>query len=68
MNKKDSKTFHYKKLRLTDNYQHEFENEEEQEQTSKKLNKKEPPKKPRKTDVRELNELIIKKKTDINSE
>ena len=43
------------------------ENEEEQ-WTSKKSNKKEPPKKPIKTDVNELNELIIKKETGTNRE
>ena len=39
LNRKDSKNFDYKKLRLTDDYQYESENEEEQ-QTSKKFNKK----------------------------
>ena len=53
-------------MRLTDDYQ--YESEEEQEQTSKKSNKKEPPKKPTKTDVEELNELIIKKETGMNRE
>ena len=36
---------------------------EEEQRTSKKSNKKEPPKKPIKTDVNELNELIINKET-----
>ena len=67
MDRKDKK-FNYTKLRLTDDYQYESENKEKQEQTSKKSNKKEPPKKPRKTDVKELNELIIKKETGINRE
>ena len=56
----------YTKLRLTDDYQHESENE--QEQTSKKSNKNEFPKKPTKTDVKEFNELIIKKETGIDRE
>ena len=56
----------YTKLRLTDDYQHESENE--QEQTSKKSNKNEFPKKPTKTDVKEFNELIIKKETGIGRE
>ena len=64
MDTKDRKIFNYTKLRLTDDYQ--CESEEEQEQISKKSNKKEPPKKPGKTDVKEFNELIIKKKTGIN--
>ena len=63
---KNRKKFDYKKLRLTDDYQ--YESEEEQEQTSKKSNKKEPPKKPTKTDLEELNELIIKKETGMNRE
>ena len=46
-----------KKLRLTDDYQHESE-EEEQQQTSKK----EPPMKPTKTDVNEMYELITREK------
>ena len=54
-------------MRLTNDYQYESENEEEQ-QTSKKINKKEPPKKPTKTDMKELNELIIKKETGTNRE
>ena len=68
MNTKDTKKFNYTKLRLTDDYQYESENEEEQEQISKKSNKKEPLKKTTKTDVKELNELIIKKETGINRE
>ena len=52
-------------MRLIDDYQYVSENEEEQ-WTSKKSNKKEPPKKPTKTDVNELNELIIKKETGTN--
>ena len=67
MDRKDKK-FNYTKLRLTDDYQYESENKEKQEQISKKSNKKEPPKKPKKTDVKELNELIIKKETGINRE
>ena len=66
MDTKDKKNFNYTKLRLTDDYQHE--SEEEQKQTSKKFGKKEPPKKPTKTDVKELNELIIKEETGINKE
>ena len=62
----ERKNFNYTKLKLTDDYQ--YKSEEEQEQTSKKPNKKEPPKKPTKTDVNELNELIIKKETGINRE
>ena len=38
---------------------------EEQKQTSKKDNKKEPPKNLTKTDLNELNELIIKEETNI---
>ena len=60
LNTKDRKKFDYKKLRLTNDYQ--YESEEEQEQTS---DKKGPP---IKTDVNELNELIIKEKTHINKE
>ena len=41
---------------------------EEEQQTSKKSNKKEPPNKPTKTNVNELNEIIIKKETDISKE
>ena len=67
LNTKDKKKFNYPKLSLTDDYQYESENEEEK-QTSKKFNKKEPPKKPTKTDVEELNELIIKKERSINRE
>ena len=67
MNIKSKKEFDYTKLRLTDDYQYQSENEEEQ-QTSKKFNKKEPPIKPTKTDVDELNELIIKKEASINKE
>ena len=48
LNTKDTKKFNYKKLRLTDDYQYEFE--EEKEQTSKKSDNKEPPKKPTKDD------------------
>ena len=66
MNRKDSKNFDYKKLRLIDDYQYESENEEEQ-QTSKKFNKKKSPKKLTKTDVDELNELIMKEETGIDS-
>ena len=65
LNTKNRKNFDYTKLRVTDDYQHKSVNEEEQ-QTSKKFNKKEPPKKPTKTDVNELNELIIKEETDID--
>ena len=54
-------------MRLTDDYQYESESEEEQ-RTGKKFNKKEPFKKPTKTDVNDLNELIIKKETDVNRE
>ena len=53
-------------MRLADDYW--YESEEEQEQSSKKSNKTEPLKKPTKTDGKELNELIIKKETGINSE
>ena len=66
MDTKDRKNFNYTKLRLTDDYQ--YESEEEQEQSSKKSNKKEPLKKPTKTDVKEFNELIIKKETGVNRE
>ena len=65
LNKKNRKHFDYKTLRLTNDYQYMSQNEEEQ-QTSKKFNKKEPPKKPTKTDVNELNELIIKEETSID--
>ena len=61
LNTKDKK-INYTKLRLTDYYQYEYQNEEEQ-WTSKKFNKKEPSKNPTKTDLNELNELIIKKET-----
>ena len=44
------------------------DSEFEEQQTSKTFNKKEPPIKPPKTDVNELNELIIKKETDIDRE
>ena len=54
-------------MRLIDDYRYESENEEEK-RTSKKSNKKEPPKKPNKTDLNELNELIIKKEKGINRE
>ena len=54
-------------MRLIDDYQYVSENEEEQ-WTSKKSNEKEPPKKPTKTDVNELNELIVKKETGTNRE
>ena len=67
LNTKNRKNFDYTKLRLTDDYQYKSENEEKQ-QTSKKFNKKEPPKKPTKTDVNELNELIIKEETGIDRE
>ena len=67
LNRKNKKNFDYTKLRLTNDYQYESENEEEQ-QTSKKFNKKEPPIKPTKTDVNELNELIVKEETDIDRE
>ena len=63
---KDRKKINYTKLRLINDYQ--YQSKEEQEQTSKKFNKREPPKKPTKTDVKELNELIIKKETGINRE
>ena len=56
---KNKKLFYYKKLRLTDNYQHESEEEEE---TSKIPDKKQPPKKQEKA-IREnlMNGLIEKK-------
>ena len=44
------------------------DDEFEEQQTSKKFNKKEPPIKLPKTDVNELNELIIKKETDTDRE
>ena len=58
----DRKEFHYKKLRLTDDYQYWSENEEEQ-QTSEKFDKKEPPIKPTKTDVNEETFLRKMKKS-----
>ena len=67
LNTKNRKNSDYTKLRLTDDYQYKSENEEEQ-QTSKKFNKKEPLKKPTKTDVNELNELIIKEETSVDRE
>ena len=47
-------------MKLTDDYQ--YESEKEKEQTSKKSDKKELPEKLKKTDVRESNELIIKRR------
>ena len=51
-------------MRLTDDYQYEFE--EEREQTSKKADKKESPEKPTKAVLEEINKLVIKKETDID--
>ena len=62
MNRKDRKNFDYKKLKFTDYFQYESENEEEQ------TSEKEPSKKATKNDVNELNELIIKEETGIDSE
>ena len=64
---KDTKKFHYKKFRFTDDYHHESEEEKEQ-QTSKKPDKKEPPKKPTKDDLNKFNKWINKKETGINYE
>ena len=61
LNTKDTKKFNCKQLRLTDDYQHE--SEEEREQTSRNMMKKKPPKKLTKTDVRGLNESIVKEET-----
>ena len=66
LNAKDTKKFNYKKLRVTDDYQ--YDSEEEKEQTSKNSDKKELLKKPTKTDVRELNEFIIKEQTGMKRE
>ena len=50
---KTQKEIDYKKLRLPDDYQYEFE--EEKEQTSKKADKKESPEKPTKAGLEEIN-------------
>ena len=59
---KNKKLLHYKKLRLTDDYQYESEEEKEQ-QTSKK-----PDKKLTKGRASNFNEWVNRKESDINSE
>ena len=62
---KSKKSFYYKKLWLTDDYQYESEEEEKEEKQqhiSKKLDKKESPNKSR------FNEWVNRKETGINSE
>ena len=70
LNTKSKKLFHYKKLRLTDDYQNDSaeEEEEKEQKTSKELDEKEPPKKPTKDDVSKFNECVNKKEADINIE
>ena len=53
-------------MRLTDDYQYEFE--EEEQRVSKKPNKKELLKKPTKDYLRKFNEWVKKKRKDINRE
>ena len=67
LNTKNKKAFYYEKLRLTDDYQYEFE-EEEKEEKEQRTSKKGPLKKPTKDDVSNFNELVKKKKTGINYE
>ena len=53
-------------MRLTDDYQYEFE--EEEQRASKKPDKKELLKKPTKGYLRKFNECVKKKRKDINRE
>ena len=68
LNTKDKKLLYYKKLRLTDDYQHESEEEEKEQRISKKPDEKEPLKNPAKDDVSKFNEWVNKKETGINYE
>ena len=68
LNTKDKKLLYYKKLRLTDDYQHESEEEEKEQRISKKPDEKEAPKNPAKDDVSKFNEWVNKKETGINYE
>ena len=68
LNTKDKKLLYYKKLRLTEDYQHESEEEEKEQRISKKPDEKEAPKNPAKDDVSKFNEWVNKKETGINYE
>ena len=68
LNTKDKKLLYYKKLRLTEDYQHESEEEEKEQRISKKPDEKEPLKNPAKDDVSKFNEWVNKKETGINYE
>ena len=65
---KNKKLLHYKKLRLTDDYQYESEEEKKEQQTSERLNKKEPLKKSTKYNWITFNEWVNEKEAGINSE
>ena len=64
---KRQKKIYYIKLRLTEDYQYDFE-EEQQQQTNKKPNKKELPKNAKRDDLRKLNEWVNENRTGINHE
>ena len=71
LNTKDKKPLYFKKLRLTNDYQYEFEEEkmeEKEQQISKMPDKKEPLKKSTKDDWIKFNEWVNEKEKDINSE
>ena len=69
----NEKNFHKGRKEITEGFKNgifplQSDDEFEEQQTSKKVNKKEPPIKPTKTDVNELNELIIKEETSVDRE
>ena len=63
LKREDIKKIDYTKLRLTNDYEYNFE---EEKQTDKKPDKKDLSENPTKDDVKELNELINKEEMDIN--